>query len=113
MNDHHRNIHINIARHFKINKFLLECNKLMDGVYIEEITENHNDRNIRFQAKLTCLYANPSYWSPSPAFFEIVMKAGKKYFDIENIDDFTWNNTKTIFRIDKEKLGYGYINLSK
>lgn len=100
----HTKIHYNINKHFKINRFLLECNKLMDGIYLEETTENHQDRNIKFEAKLTCLYANPGWWSPSPKFFEVVVGAGRKYLGIENVDDFHWNNTSTIFWIEKEKI---------
>jgi len=100
----HIEIHYNINKHFKINKFLLECNKLMDGIYLEEITETHLAGHIKFEAKLTCLYANPMYWSPTPLFFECIMRAGKKYLGVETVEDFHWNNTSTIFWIEKEKI---------
>ena len=95
-----------IARHIKITRFLLEINKLMEGIYVEETTENHETFSlIKFQANLTCLYANPSFWSPTPAFFSIIMNAAKKNFrEVNDVDDFGWNNTKTVFWIDKEKI---------
>jgi hypothetical protein len=105
MSELHDKIHRNISKHFKIERFLLECNKLMDGIYLEEITEDHNlSWSIKFQAKLTCLYANESLWSPSTKFYDVVIKAGQKYLGIKGMEDFGWNNTHTIFWIEKEKI---------
>ncbi len=96
----------NTKRHFLINKFLLEVNKLMDGIYVEEITEYHHPRvHVKFEAKLTCIYAHPCMWSPTEKFYETIMNAAKKYFDdVHNVDDFGWNNTNTIFWIGAEKI---------
>ena len=95
----------NVAKHMRITRFLIEINKLMDGIYVEETTENHLGASIKFEAKLTHIYAHPHYWSPSEKFFQIVMNAAKKFFrGVHEIEDFTWNNTNTIFNIGKDKI---------
>ncbi len=95
-----------ITRNMRIARFLIEINKLMEGVYVEETTEYHETFSlIKFEANLTCLYANPSYWSPTKAFFENIIHAAKKHFkEVNNIEDFGWNNTNTVFWIGKDKI---------
>ena len=88
-----------------IIKFLLECNKLMDGIYIEERTGTDENPNvIKFEAKLTCIYAQPGLWSPTEKFYEVLMRAGKKYLGVKTIDDFNFNNTHTIFWLHKSEV---------
>lgn len=94
----------NIERHMRITRFLLEVNKLMDGVHIDETTENHLHPHVKFEANLTCIYASPVMWSPSAAFFKIIGEASKKFFGLDDYNMFGWNNTNTIFWIDKEKI---------
>lgn len=95
-----------ITRNMRIVRFLLEVNKLMEGIYVEEITEYHETFSlIKFEANLTCLYANPSIWSPTKIFFENIIHSAKKNFmDVNDLEDFGWNNTNTVFWIGKDKI---------
>jgi hypothetical protein len=79
-----------------IMKFLLELNKLCDGIYIEEITDEAVPRTIKFEAKLSSLFVDGCYWSPTNLFFETIDKAAKKHLGI-GVTDFHFNNTRTIF----------------
>lgn len=95
----------NIERHLRIMRFLIDANKLMDGVHLQETTEDHSRSLIKFEATLTCLFSSPCMWSPTSKFFDIIMILSKKYFrDVNDIDDFGWNNTKCVFWIGKEKI---------
>ena len=82
-------------------KFLIECNKKMDGIYIEETTEvdrvtNIQSHTIKFEASLSTAYAQGGYWSPSDAFYDVVKVAAEKHLGIK-FEDFHFNNTHTIF----------------
>ena len=89
-----------IERDMLIIKFLLEMNKKLDGMYMEEITEPDHPRPlIKFEVKLTCIYAQPCMFAPSDAFYNLLEECMKKYFKISAYDKLTYNNTNTVFWI--------------
>ncbi len=92
------------VKHFRITRFLLDMNKLMDGVHIQETTEDHRSTLIKFEATLTCPFASPFMWSPSAAFYNILSKCLKKWFDIDDYNSLGWNNTNTVFWFEKSRI---------
>jgi len=89
--------------HLRITRFLLECNKLMDGIHVQEITETHLAPHIKFEVNSTCIYLNVGFTSPSEAFFRIMNQAARKHLGVDP-ELFEFNNTKMIFWIDKSEI---------
>lgn len=88
-----------------ITRFLLEMNKKLDGMYMEETTERDHPRPmIKFEVKLTCIYAEPCMFAPSKAFYRLLESCMKKYFKHSAYHNLTYNNTNTVFWISEEEL---------
>lgn len=89
----------------RITRFLLDINKLMDGIHIEETTD-YELRNIRikFEAKLISPFAQPGMWSPTPYFYQILEQCCKKHFKDSMYSSLDFNNTNTIFSVSSEKV---------
>jgi hypothetical protein len=102
----------NPTRQNRILKFLIEANKVMDGMHIEETTEYDHPRwfSIKFEASLTCPYTNGGFWSPNKLFWTTINKIAKKHFldfkysEALKNSDWNLNNTGTVFWIKKEKV---------
>jgi len=77
-------------------KFLIDINKKMDGICIEEIHTSDNMLFTKFEAKISSIYVIPPMWSPTEAFFDVIERASMKYFGTRDIG---YNNTRTVFWI--------------
>jgi len=110
MNESKSNININeLSRSQKIIRFLLDMNKLLEGLHIEEITDYNLPRlHIKFEAKLTCPYAQPGLWTPTPLFYQVLEQCCDKHFRELCVrypnSGVNFNNTNTIFWIMEEDL---------
>jgi len=96
---------LKIERDMLITKFLLEMNKKMDGMYMEETTEyDHPRPMIKFEVKLICIYAQPCMFSPSNAFYSLLEEVMKKYFKSSAYANLSYNNTNTVMWLSMEEL---------
>lgn len=86
----------------QIVRFLIEVNKRMDGVHLEETSEMASTL-VKFEALLTNVYANRAYWSPTKLFHQIIAETVKKYFDVDP-KDLGWNNTRTVFWLSRSDI---------
>jgi hypothetical protein len=91
-------------RDLKITRFLLDINKLMDGVHIQEKKDMPGSGLIKFEATLISPYSEPCMWTPSKLFYSIIEEYMKKYFKFSAYENLGWNNTQTVFWIEAEKL---------
>lgn len=91
-----------LKRSQKITRFLLDMNKLLDGIHIQEITEYGLERiHIKFEAGLSSIFVQPGMWSPSTAFYIVLEQCANKHFKAQAAHKFNFNNTHTIFWIEE------------
>ena len=86
----------------KIDRFLIECNTLMDGLYMEEISEPDAPW-VKFEIKPTCIYFTQGFQAPTEVFHKCRNEAAKKHLGVEP-DEWDCNNTGCIFWINKEDI---------
>jgi len=91
----------------RVMEFLQALNMITTGIITSDISEYDHPRfqNIVFESRLSSKYINGGCWSPSDLFWEKVHNRAKDHF-LFYMDqkDWNFNNTKTIFSIDKVKV---------
>jgi hypothetical protein len=92
---------------YRIMGFLSALNNITTGI----ITSDHTDydhprlRRIAFECRLSSVFIDGALWNPNDLFWETVHSIAKDNFDFYNdLKDWTFNNTQTVFSIDKEKI---------